>query len=59
MEHAVVNLLDNAIKYSKAESEILVETKENFEWEDDLMDWEFAAENLALRRKREKEVRSL
>jgi len=36
-----------------------MENEENFEWEDDLMDWEFAAENLALWREREKEVRSL
>ncbi|QTA84597.1 hypothetical protein [Desulfonema magnum] len=35
-----------------------MENEENFEWEDDLMDWEFAVENLTLWRKREKEVRS-
>ncbi len=31
-----------------------MENEENFEWEDDLMDWEFAVKNLALwKRKRE------
>ncbi len=29
-----------------------MENDENFEWEDDLMDWEFAAENLSLWRKK-------
>lgn len=36
-----------------------MENEENFEWEDDLMDWEFAVENLSVWRKREQEVRSL
>ncbi len=30
--------------------------EENFEWEDDLMDWEFAVENLMLWRKRLQEI---
>lgn len=25
-----------------------MENEENFEWEDDLMDWEFAVENLSV-----------
>jgi len=29
---------------------------ENFEWEDDLMDWEFAVENLELWRKKVQEI---
>ncbi len=28
-----------------------MENEENFEWEDDLMDWEFAVENLAVWKK--------
>mgnify|MGYP006306391937 CR=1 FL=1 len=36
-----------------------MEDEENFEWEDDLMDWEFAAENLSVWQKKEQEVRSL
>ena len=33
-----------------------MEHEENFEWEDDLMDWEFAVENLTLWRKRLREI---
>ncbi|CAN2041104.1 conserved hypothetical protein [Candidatus Magnetomoraceae bacterium gMMP-15] len=32
-----------------------MENEEIFEWEDDLMDWEFAAENLNLWRKKKQE----
>ena len=34
----------------------LMENEENFEWEDDLMDWEFAVENLTLWRKRLQDI---
>ncbi len=33
-----------------------MENEENFEWEDDLADWEFAAENLGLWRKKLEEI---
>ncbi len=32
--------------------------EERFEWEDDLMDWEFAAENLIYWQKKAKEIQS-
>lgn len=34
----------------------LMENEENFEWEDDLMDWEFAVENVTLWRKRLQDI---
>lgn len=36
-----------------------MENEENFEWEDDLMDWKFASENLELWRQRGEEIGSL
>ena len=33
-----------------------MENEENFSWEDDLMDWEFAKENLTLWTKRKEEL---
>lgn len=32
--------------------------KENFEWEDDLLDWEFAIENLEYWKRKAKEIQS-
>ena len=36
----------------------LMENEENFEWEDDLMDWRFAVENLSYWQKRLEDVRN-
>ncbi len=35
-----------------------VKNEENFEWEDDLVDWEFAAENLKYWQKKAQELQS-
>lgn len=35
-----------------------MQDEEKFEWEDDLMDWEFAAENLTYWQKRAREIQS-
>lgn len=43
--------------FQKFKSKVdVMEHEENFEWEDDLMDWEFAVENLTLWRKRLREI---